>query len=241
MPIDQCKPSADSPVTRVIDRRTMLAGTAGALVGAMFGWPSVAGARAASASFARGGFDPALARSLQQALDVPLQARGNTITGAILHVEAAGRGSWAGTSGLGRLNPEVAISAADRFRAGSVLKPFVSTRILQLVESGSFTLDSKLPVLLPAAVVDRFPTARGVTLGMLLGHRSGLPEWDSPEIDATAARHPRRIWKVSEFLDIAAAQRPCSSPARATRTRTPTTRWPGSSSSTQRAAHGATR
>ena len=53
MPIDQCKPAADSPVTRVIDRRTMLAGTAGALVGAMFGWPSVAGARAASASFAR--------------------------------------------------------------------------------------------------------------------------------------------------------------------------------------------
>src|SRR4051794_11194927 len=203
MPKDQCNPSADSPVARVIDRRTMLAGTAGALVGAMFGWPSVAGA---SASFARSGFDPALARALQQALDVPLQARGNTITGAILHVATARRGSWTGTSGLGRVAPDVAIDAGDRFRAGSVLKPFVSATILQLVESGSLTLDSTMPELLPAAVVDRFPSAHKVTLGMLLGHRSGLPEWNSAKLDATAAHHPRRIWKTSEFLDLAAAQ-----------------------------------
>ena len=137
-------------------------------------------------------------------LDVPLRAAGNPITGAILHVEAAGRG--AGPAPVGS-------AASTRPRdpprrplpRGSVLKPFVSARILQLVESGSFTLDSKLPEVLPAAVVGRFPTARDVTLGMLLGHRSGLPS-------GTPLRSTRRPppsapdLEVLEFLDLAAAQ-----------------------------------
>jgi D-alanyl-D-alanine carboxypeptidase len=205
MPDVQRQPSDHAPLGRPLDRRAMLAGTAGAVFGAMLGWPSLAAARPETFSLGRGRFDPVLARRLQQALDVPLRAPGNTITGAILHVETA-RGSWAGTSGLGRLHPQTAIETGDRFRAGSVIKPFISTRILQLAESGRVALESTLPELLPAAVVRRFPTAPDVTLGMLLGHRSGLPEFDSTSVDAAAARHPRRVWTVSEFLDLAAGR-----------------------------------
>jgi D-alanyl-D-alanine carboxypeptidase len=157
-------------------------------------------------------FDPSLARRLQQTLDDAVAGSMGSIPGAILDAERAGHGSWIGTAGLGRINPDVAIRPGDRFRAGSIVKPFVATTVLQLVERGRFTLDATLPNVLPAAVTDRFPNASQITVRMLLSHRSGVPEWDSPAVDAAAVRHPARVWKVSEFLDLAAAKKPVFPP-----------------------------
>jgi D-alanyl-D-alanine carboxypeptidase len=208
---DEQRTTCHGFMNRAIDRRTMLTGTTAALFGAL-AWPSLAGARSVSTAVTRAAFDPKLARSLQAALDEGLHAPSSTISGAILHVQTTARGSFTGTSGRGRMQPTAAIAAEDRFRAGSVVKPFVSARILQLVEDGRLTLDSTLPDVLPASVVARFPTASHVTLSTLLGHRSGLPEWDTPELDAVAARHPRRIWTAAEFLDRAAARPPLFAP-----------------------------
>jgi D-alanyl-D-alanine carboxypeptidase len=47
---------------------------------------------------------------------------------------------------------------------------------------------------------------------MLLGHRSGLADWSSPATDVAVARDPGRVWKVSEFLDLAAARKPLFAP-----------------------------
>jgi D-alanyl-D-alanine carboxypeptidase len=102
--------------------------------------------------------------------------------------------------------------AGDRFRAGSIVKPFVAATVLQLVERGRFTLDTTLPHVLPANVVDRFPTAPRITLRMLLAHRSGLADWSTPATDVAAARDPARVWKVSESLDLAAAKKPLFAP-----------------------------
>ena len=43
---------------------------------------------------------------------------------------------------------------------------------------------------------------------MLLDHRSGIPEWDTPDIDDQIAHHPAKIWTIGEKLDLAAAQPP---------------------------------
>src|SRR5439155_4917225 len=140
-------------------------------------------------------FDPVLTRRLQQALDHAVAASSGRIPGAILHVERAGRGSWTGTAGLGRLQPDIAVRPGDRFPAGSIVKTFVATTVLQLVERRRLTLDAALPSVLPADVTDRFPTASKISVRMLLGHRSGLPDWSNPVTDAAAARDPGRVWK----------------------------------------------
>src|SRR3954447_24178460 len=114
---------------RAMDRRTALAGAAGALAGVALTRPGRAGA-------ANDRFDPALARKLQQALDGAVAGSNGAIPGTIVHVERAGRGSWTGTSGLGRLDPATKMRPGDRFAAGSVIKPFVSATALQLVERG---------------------------------------------------------------------------------------------------------
>jgi D-alanyl-D-alanine carboxypeptidase len=59
---------------------------------------------------------------------------------------------------------------------------------------------------LPAEVTDRFPQSAEVTVRMLLGHRSGLPDWDSPAIEAEIAADLGKVWTETEFLDLAAAQ-----------------------------------
>jgi D-alanyl-D-alanine carboxypeptidase len=213
VPDDHCSTAAEEPLSRAIDRRTALAGAAAAFLGIALNWPSLAGARAASlGSLADVRFDPVLARRLQQVLDGAVASSKGKVPGAILHVERAGKGNWAGAAGLGQLQPDQAMRPGDRFRAGSIVKLFVAARVLQLVESGRFTLDTTLPDVLPADVVDRFPTAPRITLRMLLGHRSGLADWSTAATDVAAARDPARVWKVSDSLDLAAAKKPLFAP-----------------------------
>jgi D-alanyl-D-alanine carboxypeptidase len=157
-------------------------------------------------------FDPALARQLQRALRDALRDPSATAPGAILHVRGRKLGAWTGVAGLGRVSPDVPTRSRDRFRAGSIAKPFVSVVVLQLAERGRLSLDARLPQVLPADVLRRFPTAADITVRMLLGHRSGLPEWDSPAVDEQVARDPAKVWSVSEFLDPAAAQPPLFAP-----------------------------
>jgi D-alanyl-D-alanine carboxypeptidase len=94
----------------------------------------------------------------------------------------------------------------DTFRAGSIMKPFVATAVLQLVEEGKFSLDDRLPAVLPPDVVARVPDADLITVRMLLEHTSGVPEYDDRPFDLMVIANPRRVWKVEEFLDRSAAQ-----------------------------------
>jgi D-alanyl-D-alanine carboxypeptidase len=47
---------------------------------------------------------------------------------------------------------------------------------------------------------------------MLLGHRAGIPDWDSPALDEQVARDQAKVWTVAEFLDLAAAKPPLFAP-----------------------------
>jgi D-alanyl-D-alanine carboxypeptidase len=199
-----------------IDRRTLLVGAAGALVATGLTEPARA-ARHASLLTARSAphFDPAVARQLQKVLRTALRDPSMHAPGGILHVRSPKLGRWTGVAGLGRVAPNVPMRAGDRFRAGSIIKPFVSVVVLQLVERGRLSLDARLPEVLPADVVGRFPTAPDITVRMLLSHRSGIPEWDLPEQDEYAARHPAHVWTIAEILDLAAAKPPLFAPGTA--------------------------
>jgi D-alanyl-D-alanine carboxypeptidase len=84
----------------------------------------------------------------------------------------------------------------------------VSVVVLQLAEHGRLSLDARLPQVLPASIIDRFANTADITVGMLLGHRSGIPGPNSPAVADQVARDPAKVWTVSEFLDLAAAQPP---------------------------------
>ena len=212
MPDVELAPSDDGAAKHAVDRRTLLLG-AGALAVAGLSRPSrAAGQATPAASPSDPRFDPGLAGRLQQALDDALRDPRTRAPGVILHVQSPTLGTWTGVAGLGRVAPDVAMRPGDRFRAGSIAKAFVAVRVLQLAERGRLSLDASLAEVLPAGVVGRFANAADVTVRMLLGHRSGIPEWKTPLVDIVIAHHPAKVWKLAEILDLAAAQPPLFAP-----------------------------
>ena len=156
--------------------------------------------------------DEELAGQLQAALEAAVEDPATSFPGAILYVSNPQLGTWVGTAGLGDVESGTPIRPDDRFRAGSIAKVLVSVVTLQLVEEDLFSLDDTLPAVLPEGVVGKFPGSDQITVRMLLNHSSGIPEWLTPDVIEEIGRDPTKVWKVDEFLDLAAAQPPNFAP-----------------------------
>ena len=83
--------------------------------------------------------------------------------GNVLYTRAIGYSQINGTE-------KKPLSAASRFRIGSVTKMFTAVMILQLVEEGKLKLSDTLDNFFP-----QVPNARKITIAHVLAHRSGLP------------------------------------------------------------------
>jgi D-alanyl-D-alanine carboxypeptidase len=154
----------------------------------------------------------AVEEQLQQVLDRSVARPDVVLPGAIAHYRSSAYRPWSGAAGLGEVPRGVAMRPQDRFRAGSVLKTFLATVILQHVEEGALALDQKLPALLPEAVTSRIASADQISLRMLLDHTSGIPEWVTKEVEAQVMADPGRVWTTDEALDIAARLPPDHAP-----------------------------
>jgi D-alanyl-D-alanine carboxypeptidase len=156
-----------------------------------------------------------LSAQLQQIVVGAVKSPTTVFPGTALYVSQPGLGTWSGAAGEGDIDPATPMKAEDTFRAGSILKPFISTVVLQLVEEGKLSLDDVLSAVLPRRVTGRFPDAAHITVRMLLDHTSGIPDYaNSKEFEGKVLADPRRHWKVSEFLDRAAAQAPTFPPGK---------------------------
>ncbi|RRB02460.1 serine hydrolase domain-containing protein [Larkinella rosea] len=74
--------------------------------------------------------------------------------------------------GYGQINgtEKKPLTAASRFRIGSITKMFTAAMILQLVEDGKLKLTDPLDQFFP-----QVPNAQKITIAQLLWHRSGIP------------------------------------------------------------------
>jgi D-alanyl-D-alanine carboxypeptidase len=196
----------DGGASGSVDRRTLLLGAAGALVAAGLPWPARADGYSAVADRPGARFDPLLARRLQRVLRDAVRDPSTHFPGVILHVQGNRLGAWTGVAGRGQVAPATPMRPGDRFRAGSIAKTFVAVALLQLAERGRLALDARLPEVLPASIIGRFANAPDITVRMLLNHRSGIADWLTPDVNEQIARNPGKVWTVSEFLDLAAAQ-----------------------------------
>lgn len=146
------------------------------------------------------------ADQLQVALKTVVINPANNYPGAILYMSHPHKGNWLGAAGVGNLQTGAPLSPDASFRAGSILKPFVAVTILQLVEEGKLWLDAPIAEVLPGEYKSIFANAGQITVRMLLNHSSGIAEWLTPSTRERIAVEPTRVWKISEFLERAAAQ-----------------------------------
>ncbi|MEU1820099.1 serine hydrolase domain-containing protein [Streptomyces roseifaciens] len=111
----------------------------------------------------------------QDALDAITRAG---TPGVLARVDRAGE-SWHGTSGVADLRTGRPRLPQDRFRIGSLTKPFIATVLLQLAaepEHGLST-DDTVGKWLPGLVRGRGNDGRRITLRQLLQHTSGLYDY----------------------------------------------------------------
>jgi D-alanyl-D-alanine carboxypeptidase len=169
----------------------------------------VAAGIAAAACDSSPAIDPDLQAELQATLD-GVVVDGIT-PGVVLRV-ATGDGAWQGAAGVATLESGAPISPDDRFRCGSVMKTFVATAVLQSVEGGKLRLDDVLTDHLPAAVTARIAHAERIDVAMLLGQRSGIPEWVTEATDRAIAADPGHRWTLDEVLEIIDGEAPMFAP-----------------------------
>ena len=108
----------------------------------------------------------------QEAMDAQVQQAGGAP--AVLGQAQDGGGVWNGASGAAdrvTLRPPL---AEDRFRIGSLTKPFIATVLLQLEAEEKLDLDDTVERWLPGTVRGSGHDGRRITLRQLLGHTSGV-------------------------------------------------------------------
>ena len=90
-----------------------------------------------------------------------------------------------------RTRPVLPMRATDRFRIASITKTFVATVVLQLAAERRLRLADSVERWLPGLI----PNGRAITLRQLLGHTSGLFDYDrdEPWMRARIA-NPTREW-----------------------------------------------
>ncbi|MGW3012028.1 serine hydrolase domain-containing protein [Streptomyces sp. NPDC001219] len=100
-------------------------------------------------------------------------------------------------SGVGALGTGRPVPADGYLRIGSTTKTFVATVLLQLAGEGRLSLTDTVDTWLPGVVRGHGNDGRRITLGQLLRHTSGLPDYIkdvAPEAGAAGYRHHR--WTV---------------------------------------------
>ncbi len=141
------------------------------------------------------------------------------VHGAAMWVDAPRLGLQAGFAhGLADTRAGTPMTVDTPFYSASVGKLFVATAVHALAAAGRLSLDDPLTKWVPLEEVAGLPVTGGdaalarVTVRMLLGHKSGLPDYFSgpsadgaPRLFELLAREPTRTWTRQDLLDYTRA------------------------------------
>lgn len=118
---------------------------------------------------------------IQKYIDV---ATSNNLVGVSVYIKSPKLGKWIGTSGYSNLEEKIPLKENDIFGLASIGKTYVAVSVLKLVEENKIGLDDKIQNYLPKEIIDGFATAKDVTVRHLLGHTSGLYNYNrNPELN----------------------------------------------------------
>lgn len=115
--------------------------------------------------------------------------------------------------GLADMAAGIPTTSNDRFRIGSITKPFLAVVMLQLAEEGVLSLDEPARDWLPADVVDYVANADTATLRQLMNMTSGIYDYlENDDFWDAVDSNPTYIWKASEALSYAYGEEPYFAP-----------------------------
>jgi len=105
-------------------------------------------------------------------------------------------GTWSAT--MGKADGDRDLRVDDQFAIASVTKSLVAAQIMKMVEADQLDLDAPVADHLPPDL--DFDT-NASTIRHLLGHRSGIPDYES-QLLAKASTNLKRRWTPAELLTL---------------------------------------
>ncbi|MER7106163.1 serine hydrolase domain-containing protein [Streptomyces sp. NPDC000229] len=153
-------------------------------------------------------------RQTQAALDALVRAG---VPGALAQAQDR-HGTWNGTAGVADRTTGRPRLPQDRYRVGSVTKPFVATVLLQLQAEGRLDLDDTVERWLPGVVRGNGHDGRRITLRQVLNHTSGIyditsdPGFQKKVFGPDFLQHRYDTWTPRQMVAIAMTHRPDFAP-----------------------------
>lgn len=141
--------------------------------------------------------------SLAQASGVP------GVWVAISHPEL---GHWTGAMGDAVEGARPA-STEDHLRIGSITKTFTAVAALEQVDAGTIALDDTVESLVPDLAA-QFPEIAGLTIGQLLGMKSGLGDYANVPggVVARSVEDPTTVWTPEALIELGLESSPIEPP-----------------------------
>ena len=136
--------------------------------------------------------------ALGRVLDAALRAaRSRTHAPAVTAaVVVCGRVVWADATGVVDLGSRRPASNSSLFVLNSAAKTYVATMVMQEIQDGHLSLNTRLSQFYPW-----LPNARQISVRMLLNMTSGLPDYlNNTRIQWMIHNRPRHHWTVDEVL-----------------------------------------
>jgi CubicO group peptidase (beta-lactamase class C family) len=114
---------------------------------------------------------------------VTSEMRAEKIPGLALAIVRDGKIVKAQGYGLANVELDVPVKPETIFQTGSLGKQFTATAVIMLVEDGKIHLDDPIGKYLPGSP----STWNGITVGNLLAHTSGIPDYESDSLTKKGA------------------------------------------------------
>lgn len=110
-------------------------------------------------------------------------------------------GWWVRSDGYANIEDEVKMHPCHLQFLQSISKTYMATAVLKLVENGKIELDQSINRYLPKRYTHSLSGSERVTVGMLLNHTSGLPEYNyQPAYVTYLLQHPEHIFSPKDYL-----------------------------------------
>lgn len=134
------------------------------------------------------------------------------LPGVVLLVRTP-QGQWNGSAGYAKIETGDPMLPTHRHHAASVTKMYTATAVLLLAEDGMVDLDERICNYLPEAVWKPIPNGGKATVRQLLGHTSGIPDFNgSLAYDLDFLNNPMDSYPPGRLLSYLHGQSAISAP-----------------------------
>ena len=125
----------------------------------------------------------------------------NDVAGIAMYTKnTKGAEAWV-AAGLADIDNNIPVKNDTKFRVASISKSILAVVVLQLMEEENFAIEDKFSDYLPDSLVSLFPYGNDITIFQLLGHTSGLYDFEDEQFIGMLLENTTYHWTPWELLE----------------------------------------